>query len=108
MKLGVREVATHMSVSENAVFRWVERDGLPATQVDGQFRFHPEAVYEWATELGLPIAGNPGNYLKTTMKPSKLAFLVTSIVCILLASLTAGAQQPQQPSRPARVGWMSL
>ena len=58
MKLGVREVATHMGVSENAVFRWVERDGLPATQVDGQFRFHPEAVYEWATELGLPIAGN--------------------------------------------------
>jgi len=39
------------------------------------------------------------------MKPTKLAFLVMSIVCILLASLTAGAQQP---SRPARVGWMSL
>ena len=58
MKLGVREVATHMGVSENTVFRWVERDGLPATQVDGQFRFHPEAVYEWATELGLPVAGN--------------------------------------------------
>ena len=58
MKLGVREVATHMGVSENTVFRWVERSGLPATQVDGQFRFHPEAVYEWATELGLPVAGN--------------------------------------------------
>jgi PTS system nitrogen regulatory IIA component len=58
MKLGVREVATHMGVSENTVFRWVERDGLPATQVDGQFRFHPAAVYEWATELGLPVAGN--------------------------------------------------
>ena len=58
MKLGVREVAAHMGVSENTVFRWVERDGLPATQVDGQFRFHPEAVYEWATELGLPVAGN--------------------------------------------------
>jgi excisionase family DNA binding protein len=43
MKLAVREVATHTGVSENTVFRWVERDGLPATQVDGQFRFHPEA-----------------------------------------------------------------
>lgn len=58
MKLGVRDVATHMGVSENTVFRWVERDGLPSTQVDGQFRFHPAAVYEWATELGLPVAGN--------------------------------------------------
>ena len=58
MRLGVREVAAHMGVAENAVFRWVERDGLPATQVDGQFRFHPEAVYEWATERGLPVAGD--------------------------------------------------
>src|SRR5882672_1657231 len=39
------------------------------------------------------------------MKPTKVAFLVTSIVCILLVSLTAGAQQPP---RAARVGWMSL
>ena len=73
MKLGVREVATHMGVSENTVFRWVERDGLPATQVDGQFRFHPEAVYEWATELGLPIAGNLSEHrgeLATLLDPS--------------------------------------
>ena len=58
MRLGVREVAAHMGVPESTVFRWVERSGLPATQVDGQFRFHPEAVYEWATERGLPVAGD--------------------------------------------------
>ncbi len=58
MRLSVREVATHLGVSENAVFHWVERDHLPATRIDGQFRFSPAAVYEWATSRGVPIAGN--------------------------------------------------
>ena len=39
------------------------------------------------------------------MNPTKVALLVMSIVCILLASLTADAQQVPQA---ARVGWMSL
>src|SRR5215475_5526708 len=42
---------------------------------------------------------------ETTMNPTKVALLVMSIVCILLASLTADAQQVPQA---ARVGWMSL
>jgi excisionase family DNA binding protein len=47
-----------MGVPDSTVFQWVERDGLPATQVDGQFRFHPAAVYEWAAERALPLVGN--------------------------------------------------
>ena len=39
------------------------------------------------------------------MKPTNIALVVTSIVCIVLASLTAGAQQPP---RIVRVGWLSL
>ena len=58
MRLSVREVAAHLGVSENTVFRWVEKEHLPATQVDGQFRFSPAAVYEWATSRGVPISGN--------------------------------------------------
>lgn len=51
-------MAAHLGVSEGAIFRWVERDHLPATQIDGHFRFDPAAVYEWATSRGVPIAGN--------------------------------------------------
>ena len=58
MRLGVKDVADRLGVSEKAVFHWVEREGLPATQVDGQFRFNPAAVYEWATSRGVPIPGN--------------------------------------------------
>jgi nitrogen PTS system EIIA component len=58
MRLGVKDVADRLGVSERTVFQWVERDKLPATQVDGQFRFNPAAVYEWATSRGVPIPGN--------------------------------------------------
>jgi PTS system nitrogen regulatory IIA component len=47
-----------MGVSEDTVFRWVERESLPASRVDGQFRFSPAAVYEWATSRGVPIGGD--------------------------------------------------
>jgi PTS system nitrogen regulatory IIA component len=58
MRLGVREVAERMGVPEDTVFRWVERERLPASRVDGQFRFSPAAVYEWATSRGVPIRGD--------------------------------------------------
>lgn len=58
MRLGVREVAERMGVSEDKIFHWVEREDLPASRVDGQFRFSPAAVYEWAASRGVPIGGD--------------------------------------------------
>jgi PTS system nitrogen regulatory IIA component len=58
MRLGVRDVAERLGVSEDQVFDWVKRAELPATQVDGQFRFNPSAVYEWASARGVPVPGN--------------------------------------------------
>jgi PTS system nitrogen regulatory IIA component len=58
MRLGVKDVADRLGIPERTVFQWVERDGLPANRVDGQFRFNPAAVYEWATGRGVPIPGN--------------------------------------------------
>ena len=47
-----------MGVSDDTVFRWVEREHLPASRVYGQFRFSPAALYEWATSRGVPIRGD--------------------------------------------------
>jgi PTS system nitrogen regulatory IIA component len=58
MRLGVREVAERLGVPEDTVFRWVERENLPASRLDGQFRFSPAAVYEWASSRGVPIRGD--------------------------------------------------
>ncbi|HRQ59276.1 MAG TPA: PTS sugar transporter subunit IIA [Azoarcus taiwanensis] len=55
MRLGVRDVASHFGVSEKVVLRWVDEDSLPASKVDGQYRFSPAALFEWATARGMKI-----------------------------------------------------
>jgi PTS system nitrogen regulatory IIA component len=55
MRLGVRDVASHFGVPEKVVLRWVEEDGLPASRVDGQYRFNPAGLFEWAAGRGMKI-----------------------------------------------------
>jgi PTS system nitrogen regulatory IIA component len=55
MRLGIRDVASQFGVSEKVVFRWVAEEGLPASKVDGQYRFSPAALFEWATARGMKI-----------------------------------------------------
>jgi PTS system nitrogen regulatory IIA component len=49
MQLTVRDVARLLDVSENEVYRWVRDDGLPAEEVNGQYRFNRAELLEWAT-----------------------------------------------------------
>lgn len=55
MRLGVRDVASQFGVSDKVVLRWVDEDGLPVSKVDGQYRFSPAALFEWATARGMKI-----------------------------------------------------
>lgn len=55
MRLGVRDVASQFGVSEKVVLRWVDEDDLPVSKVDGQYRFSPAALFEWATARGKRI-----------------------------------------------------
>lgn len=55
MRLGVRDVASQFSVPEKVVHRWVDEDGLPFSKVDGQYRFSPAALFEWATARGMTV-----------------------------------------------------
>lgn len=55
MRLGVRDVASQFGVSEKVVLRWVDEDALPVSKVDGQYRFSPAALFEWATARGMKI-----------------------------------------------------
>ncbi len=49
MKLGVREAARLLAVSEKTVYRWVASRDLPAYQVNSQYRFNRAELLEWAT-----------------------------------------------------------
>jgi PTS system nitrogen regulatory IIA component len=55
MQLTVRDVAKLLKVNENMVQRWVGDNELPATEVNGQYRFNCAEVLEWATDRKMPI-----------------------------------------------------
>jgi len=56
MQLSVTDVAELCLVSESTVFVWVQRDGLPAEQVNGLYRVNPSELLEWATSRQLPVS----------------------------------------------------
>lgn len=49
MQITVRDVTRFLEVSESTVMRWIKQRGLPAQQVNGQYRFHRAELLEWAT-----------------------------------------------------------
>lgn len=55
MLLFPRDVSQMLGVSESQVFRWIERDGLPARQVREQFGINSSELLEWATRRQLPV-----------------------------------------------------
>jgi PTS system nitrogen regulatory IIA component len=55
MRLGVRDVARLLGVSEKTVYRWIASSKLPTWRVSGQYRFVRAEVLEWATANRLNV-----------------------------------------------------
>jgi nitrogen PTS system EIIA component len=49
MQLTIRDAAKLLQVNENAVYRWINEQGLPAEQINGHYRFNRAELLEWAT-----------------------------------------------------------
>lgn len=45
--LSVEEIAEHLGVTKDSVYRWIERKGLPAHKVGKLWKFKKEEVDEW-------------------------------------------------------------
>lgn len=45
--LSVEEIAEHLGVSKESIYRWLERGRIPAHRVGKQWRFQVEEVNEW-------------------------------------------------------------
>ncbi len=56
MQLSVREVAGFCEASENEVYRWIEREGLPAQRMNGAFRVNSVELLEWSAVTRRPIS----------------------------------------------------
>jgi PTS system nitrogen regulatory IIA component len=56
MQLTAREVSTFLNVPEATVLRWIKQRGLPAHQVNGQYRFNRTELLEWATAQKIKVS----------------------------------------------------
>lgn len=50
--VGVEDVADHLNVNKDSVYRWIEKKGLPAHRVGRLFRFKLSEVDEWVRAGG--------------------------------------------------------
>jgi len=50
--LGVEEIATHLGVSKETVYRWLERGKIPAHRLGRLWRFHKAEVDDWVKRGG--------------------------------------------------------
>jgi len=48
----IDEVASHLGVTRDSVYRWIETKGFPAHRVGRLFRFKLTAVDEWVRQGG--------------------------------------------------------
>ena len=50
--LSVEEIARHLGVSKETIYRWLERQRIPAHRVGKLWRFKPSEVDEWVKRGG--------------------------------------------------------
>jgi len=63
--VGVEEVAAHLGVAKESVYRWVEGKGLPAHRVGRLLRFRLSEIDDWVQEGG----GNDSGSTSTKESP---------------------------------------
>lgn len=50
--LSVEEIAKHLGVSKETIYRWVEKKKIPAHKLGRQWKFKVSEVDEWVTSGG--------------------------------------------------------
>jgi nitrogen PTS system EIIA component len=63
MQLSLRELTRLFGVTEQTVFHWVNDQGLPAQQINGQLWFNRAELLEWATLQKIEL---PARFLQAT------------------------------------------
>jgi excisionase family DNA binding protein len=58
--VSVEDVARHLGVSKDTIYRWVEARKIPAHRVGRFWKFKIDEVDTWVREGGAADAGNAG------------------------------------------------
>jgi len=64
--VGVEDVAKHLDVNKDSIYRWIEKIGLPAHRVGRLFRFKISEIDDWVRAGGASEAGDPSATEKKT------------------------------------------
>lgn len=60
--VGVEEIATHLGVAKDSVYRWIEGKSLPAHRIGRLWKFKVSEVDEWVRVGGAaPRDGDDGS-----------------------------------------------
>lgn len=59
--VSVDEVAKHLSVAKDSIYRWIEHKGLPAHKVGRLWKFKLSEVDEWVRAGGASADDDAGN-----------------------------------------------
>ena len=59
--VGVEDVASHLGVAKDSVYRWIDQRGLPAHRVGRLFRFKLSEVDKWVRSGTPSGADNPAD-----------------------------------------------
>ena len=75
--VGVEDVAAHLGVAKDSVYRWIEERGLPAHRVGRLFRFKLSEIDAWVRRDGdqgkMPnsVRGRPSSKPQTNQLKTK-------------------------------------
>ena len=50
--LSLEEIATHLGVSKDTIYRWIDERGMPAHKVGRLWKFQQSEVDEWVKSGG--------------------------------------------------------
>lgn len=58
--VSVDQIAEHLGVTRDSIYRWIDRKGLPAHRVGRLWKFQVSEVDDWVREGGADESPEPG------------------------------------------------
>lgn len=56
--VSVDDIATHLGVAKDTVYRWIDKKGMPAHKMGRLWKFKVSEVDEWVRQGGAGASGN--------------------------------------------------